>query len=286
MAEELEIKLTVAEADQQKVEAWLSNDATAEYVGEKSLINRYFDTPAADLNRQKAALRVRQAGDKSIQTLKTRGEFVNGAHRRQEWEWPLPGPDLSLGLLADTPLADRVNLAELEVVFETNFQRRIWMIRQNGAEVEVVLDSGTVVSGDQSVALNEVEFELKAGNADVLMQLARELAGQVPVFLNLVSKAEQGYFLAGLYRPERVQADHELSVTEFLYQLSLGWLIGTSIGFSESALSQVHHAAVETKVEGLWQELRQEMASGKSVPELVRHLPRLGELQLALASVS
>ncbi|MFO7530462.1 MAG: CYTH domain-containing protein [Marinobacter sp.] len=286
MAEELEIKLTVAEADQQKVQAWLSNHGTADYVGEKSLINRYFDTPAAHLNHQKAALRVRQAGDKFIQTLKTRGEFVNGAHRRQEWEWPLPGQDLSLGLLADTPLADRVNLAELEVVFETNFQRRIWMVRQNGAEVEVVLDSGTVISGDQSVALNEVEFELKGGNADVLMQLARELAGQVPVFLNLVSKAEQGYFLAGLYRPELVKGDHELSVTEFLHQLSLGWLLGTPVGFSESALSQVHQAAVEAKVEGLWQELQQEMASGTSVAELVRRLPRLGELQLALAAVN
>lgn len=286
MAEELEIKLTVAEADQQKVQAWLSNDATAEYVGEKSLINRYFDTPGAELNRQKAALRVRQAGDKYIQTLKTRGEFVNGAHRRQEWEWPLPGPDLSLGLLADTPLADRVNLAELEVVFETNFQRRIWMIRRNGAEVEVVLDSGRVASGDQSVPLNEVEFELKGGNAEALMSLARELAGQVPVFLNLVSKAEQGYFLAGLYQPELVLGDQELSVTEFLHQLSLGWLLGAPVGFSESALSQVQRAAGEARVEGLWQELRQEMASGTPVPELVRRLPRLGELQLALASVS
>ncbi|GAA0850927.1 hypothetical protein GCM10009113_33460 [Marinobacter szutsaonensis] len=286
MAEELEIKLTVTGADQQKVEAWLSNNATAEYVGEKSLINRYFDTPAVDLNRQKAALRVRKAGDKYIQTLKTRGEFVNGAHRRQEWEWPLPGPDLSLGLLADTPLADRVNLAELEVVFETNFQRRIWMIRRNGAEVEVVLDSGRVASGDQSVPLNEVEFELKGGNAEALMSLARELAGQVPVFLNLVSKAEQGYFLAGLYQPELVLGDQELSVTEFLHQLSLGWLLGAPVGFSESALSQVQRAAGEARVEGLWQELRQEMASGTPVPELVRRLPRLGELQLALASVS
>ncbi|WP_372987426.1 CYTH domain-containing protein [Marinobacter sp.] len=286
MAEELEIKLTVAEADQQKVQAWLSNDEAADYIGEKSLINRYFDTPAADLNRQKAALRVRQAGDKFIQTLKTRGEFVNGAHRRQEWEWPLPGPDLSLGLLADTPLADRVNLAELEVVFETNFQRCIWMVRQNGAEVEVVLDSGTVASGDQSVPLSEVEFELKAGNSGVLMSLARGLAEQVPVFLNLVSKAEQGYFLAGLYQPELLPGDHELSVTEFLHQLSLGWLLGAPIEFSDSALSQVQRAAVEAKVDGLWQELRQEMASGTSVAELVRRLPRLGELQLALASVS
>jgi inorganic triphosphatase YgiF len=286
MAEELEIKLTVAEPDQQKVRAWLSDDGAAEYVGDQLLINRYFDTPDADLNRQKAALRVRQADDQYIQTLKTRGQFVNGAHRRQEWEWPLPGPDLNLGLLADTPLADRVNLAELDVVFETSFRRRIWMVRRNRAGVEVALDSGTVASGDQSVPLNEVEFELKAGNAEVLMSLASELAGQVPVFLNLVSKAEQGYFLAGLYRPEPGQGDHELSVTEFLHQLSVGWLLEAPVRFPESALSQVDRAAAEAKVERLWQQLRQEMASGRTVPDLVRRLPRLGELQLALAAVS
>ncbi|RBP29113.1 CYTH domain-containing protein [Marinobacter pelagius] len=283
MAEELEIKLTVSEADQQKVQAWLSNDATAEYVGEKSLINRYFDTPAAALNHQKAALRVRQAGDKYIQTLKTRGEFVNGAHRRQEWEWPLPGPDLSLGLLADTPLADRINLAELEVVFETNFQRQVWMIRREDAEVEVALDSGTVASRGRTEPLNEVEFELKSGNPAILMSLARELAEQIPVFLNLVSKAEQGYYLAGLYEPRAEPEAGALSVTGFLYQVSLAWLQGSGWKAGGNDLSKVEQAAgkagAETELKGVLEALDQ----GAAVRELVRS-PELGQLQLQLAA--
>lgn len=283
MAEELEIKLTVAEADQQKVEAWLSNDATAEYVGEKSLINRYFDTPAADLNRQKAALRVRQAGDKSIQTLKTRGEFVNGAHRRQEWEWPLPGPDLSLGLLADTPLADRVNLAELEVVFETNFRRQIWMISRDDAEVEVALDSGTVAGGDRAEPLNEVEFELKSGSPAILMSLARELAEKVPVFLNLVSKAEQGYYLAGLYEPRIEPEAGALSVTGLLYQLSLAWLQDRGWTPGSSDLSEVERAAGKAGGEAGLTRVLDALEQGASVRELAR-TPELGQLQLRLAS--
>lgn len=283
MAEELEIKLTVSEADQQKVQAWLSNDATAEYVGEKSLINRYFDTPGAELNRQKAALRVRQAGDKYIQTLKTRGEFVNGAHRRQEWEWPLPGPDLSLGLLADTPLADGVNLAELTVAFETNFRRLTWMIRRDDAEVEVALDSGTVAGGGRTEPLNEVEFELKSGNPAILMSLARELAEKVPVFLNLVSKAEQGYYLAGLYEPRTEPEAGALSITGFLYQLSLAWLqdLGWTAGGSD--LSEVERAAGTAGAQAGLMSVLDALEQGASVRELAQ-TPELGQLQLRLAS--
>ncbi|MBD3640077.1 MAG: CYTH domain-containing protein [Marinobacter sp.] len=282
MAEELEIKLTVAEADQQKVRDWLSSDTSADYAGEKSLINRYFDTPSADLNRQKAALRVRQAGDKYIQTLKTRGEFVNGAHRRQEWEWPLPGPDLSLGLLADTPLADRVNLAELEVVFETNFRRQIWMIRRDGAEVEVALDSGAIASGDRTEPLNEVEFELKSGDPAILMSLAQELARRVPVFLNLVSKAEQGYYLAGLYQPRVEPEAGALPVTGFLYQLSLAWLQHRGWTAGGSDLSELEQVASRVGAEAALRGILDTLEQGASIRDLARD-QELGELQLQLA---
>lgn len=283
MAEELEIKLTVAEAYQKKIRDWLSGDASAEQVGEKILINRYFDTPAADLNRHKAALRVRQAGDRYIQTLKTRGEFVKGAHRREEWEWPLPGPDLELGLLADTPLAGRINLAELRVVFETNFQREIWMIRRDDAEVEVALDSGTVASGDRKEALNEVEFELKAGNPAILMSLAQDLAQRVPVFLNLVSKAEQGYYLAGLYSPRVDPEAGPLSVTGFLYQLSLAWLQGRGWTAGGCDLSGVERAARNVGGEVALRQTLDALGQGKDVRELAAG-PLLGQLQLKLAS--
>ncbi|MCG7201377.1 CYTH domain-containing protein [Marinobacter pelagius] len=283
MAEELEIKLTIAEPELEKVREWLSRDASADYAGEKTLINRYFDTPAADLNRQKAALRVRQAGDRYIQTLKTRGEFINGAHRRQEWEWPLPGPELRLGLLADTPLGENVNLAELEVVFETNFRRQVWMIRRDDAVVEVALDSGTVASGDRTEPLNEVEFELKSGEPAILMSLARELAQEVSVFLNLVSKAEQGYYLAGLYKPRVDPEAGALSVTAFLYQLSLAWLQERGWQAGGSDLSEVEEAAHTAGAGAVFKQVIEALERGAGVRELAGDL-KLGQLQLQLAS--
>ena len=99
MEVELEIKLTLSERAQAKALQWLLAQPEASRGGQKDLMNRYYDTPDAALNRARAALRVRQSGDRYIQTLKTQGEFVDGAHRRQEWEWPLPGSQQNLWVL-------------------------------------------------------------------------------------------------------------------------------------------------------------------------------------------
>nr|BBJ02798.1 hypothetical protein YBY_06460 [Marinobacter nauticus] len=285
MAVELEIKLTLSERAQAQALEWLLAQPEARPGGQKLLVNRYYDTPDAALNRARAALRVRQSGNRYIQTLKTQGEFVDGAHRRQEWEWPLPGPELDLSLLETTPLKQQLDLQQLQVAFETNFTRQVVMLETADALVEVAVDSGEIVGGGQSRALHEVEFELKSGNPAALMSWAKALADEVPVFLNLVSKAEQGYYLAGIYRPELDQASGELSVTEFLHQLSLGWLLQKTLICPDSSLLQVKKSATQARVQALWDEI-QPIIGQYAVPELIDKAPRLGALQLALAGSS
>ena len=285
MAVELEIKLTLSERAQAQALEWLLAQPEAKPGGQKLLVNRYYDTPDAVLNRARAALRVRQSGNCYIQTLKTQGEFVDGAHRRQEWEWPLPGPELDLSLLESTPLKQQLDLQQLQVAFETNFTREVVMLETDDAVVEVAVDSGEIVGGGQSRALHEVEFELKSGNPASLISWARMLADEVPVFLNLVSKAEQGYYLAGIYRPELDPPPVELSVTEFLQQLSLSWLLQKPLNCPESALLQVKSAAIQAGVQAFWDEV-QPITGQHTVPELMEKAPRLGALQLALAAAS
>jgi inorganic triphosphatase YgiF len=82
--------------------------------GQIELRNIYFDTPDFILNRQRMALRVRQKGSRFIQTLKTQGEFIDGGHRRMEWEWPLATAELDLSLLAATPLSGQADLNQLQ----------------------------------------------------------------------------------------------------------------------------------------------------------------------------
>ena len=285
MVVELEIKLTLSERAQAQALEWLLALPEAKPGGQKLLVNRYYDTPDAALNRARAALRVRQSGNRYIQTLKTQGEFVDGAHRRQEWEWPLPGPELDLSLLESTPVKQQLDLQQLRVAFETNFTRQVIMLETADAVVEVAVDSGEIVGGVQSRALHEVEFELKSGNPASLMSWARMLSDEVPVFLNLVSKAEQGYYLAGIYRPELDRTPGELSVTEFLQQLSLSWLLQKPLNCPESALLQVKTAAIQAGVQAFWDEV-QPITGQHTVPELIEKAPRLGALQLALAAAS
>lgn len=285
MAIELEIKLTVSEPAQTKALDWLMARSGAMQGSAKTLINRYYDTADAALNRAKAALRVRQAGDRFIQTLKTKGEFVDGAHRREEWEWELSGPDLDLSLLEQTPLHGQVDLSALALAFETNFQRQVVMLESGSSVIEVAVDSGDILGGGRSLPLREVEFELKAGEPGELMRWAKALACEVPVFLNLVSKAEQGYFLAGIYRPEIIVSSEPLSVTKLLHTVSISWLTGEHVKLPPSALSAITETASAAGFDKEWQELSRSLQSGTTTDDLIRKLPQLGRLQLALALV-
>jgi triphosphatase len=285
MAVELEIKLTLTEVSLAKAAAWLTARPDVEPAGTKQLRNRYYDTARGSLNERRIALRLRQQDGQYLQTLKTKGDFYGGAHRRNEWEWLLPGAELDTSLLAETPLAGDEALEHLQPVFETNFKRQIFMLYREGTEIEVAVDSGSIVAGDNVRPLHEVEFELKSGEAAVLLQCALELAEEVPVLLNLVSKAEQGYFLAGQYLPDAPVAGSDggpVSVTGFLEGLSVAWMRDVAYPISRVNLSTVFDRA---NVEGLsdrLEEVLHDFQAGLRIPDVAAK-GRLGALQIRLA---
>lgn len=284
MAIELEIKLTLSEQAQSKALDWLSVQSEAACGNRKVLVNRYYDTPDAALNQARAALRVRQFGDRYIQTLKTQGEFVDGAHRRQEWEWSLPGPELDVSLLAETPLNGQLDLQQLALAFETNFTRQVVMLNAADAVIEVAVDSGEIVSGGSVRPLHEVELELKSGQPAALMTWAKALAHEVPVFLNLISKAEQGYYLAGIYQPDELIDTGPIDATRFLRVLSVSWLTEAAFKIPESSLALLQGKAEASGLLDIWREVESEVTASASTRDLMDKVPRLGVLQLALAS--
>lgn len=282
MAEELEIKLSLTPDALNQAHEWLSAQTGVSRAPEKTLVNRYYDTPDGDLNRQKVALRVRQAGDEFIQTLKTQGEFVDGAHRRQEWEWPLTGTDLNIGLIADTPVGQDVNLAGLRPVFETNFVRRILMLESVEAIIECALDQGGILAEDRHRDLCELELELKQGDSAALLEWARALAARVPVFLNLISKAEQGYALAGVHRPVPL-GDEEPVVNRVFHGLSRAWLSGSvdaSLVQDLEGLQEKESLPAALVSDLAW--VKQRLDAGETVAELAASSTRLGQLQVSL----
>ena len=288
MAEELEIKLSLEPGSLIKALSWLQAQPEATKGSKKSLVNCYYDTPAAELNRQQAALRVRQVGDQYIQTLKTRGEFVSGAHRRQEWEWPVPGPSLSLGLLADTPLENDINLARLAPVFETNFTRQVVMLDDGKAVIECALDDGVIVAGGKQKPLHEVEFELKSGDPSRLLVWAERLARHCPVFLNLISKAEQGYHLAGIHIAEPVvtenagaSADRLDDIDRLLQRLSNAWLVQSAVSLEGIDLLLLGAHAEACGLGLPFSEVVEYLVKGEALSHILGK-PELGQCQLGL----
>lgn len=293
MATELEIKLTLHPQQIPQAVAWLLAQPPSSEGGRKRLVNTYYDTPGNELNSQRIALRLRQAGGRIIQTLKTQGEFVNGAHNRNEWEWEVPGPNLQLGLLADTPLANNVNLAKLAPVFETNFERQVIMLADDNAVVEVAVDTGEIIASGQSRALCEIEFELKSGNPSSLLIWAQKLAQQCPVFLNLVSKAEQGYFLANapMAHARAIESDDErggenageatASLNKLLQGLSQSWLKQQSVNMESLNLDALAQLASGCAARQSWPELVETLQGGTKVSDLLQQ-PLLGQMQLAM----
>jgi hypothetical protein len=202
-----------------------------------------------------------------------------------EWEWPLPTAELDLTLLAETPLSDKVDLHQLKPVFETNFERQVLMITESAsggeAVVEVAVDQGRILSGERVSPLCEVEFELKSGNPAVLRQLALKLAASVPVFLNVISKAEQGYHLAGVTSPAPDVAG-AVDVYGFFRGLSACWLRHLPFDLGVADLSQVRQAAGAAGVSAEFEKLANQITSGHSIDALMAE-GLLGQVQLALA---
>lgn len=208
MSAETELKLTLPGADPRRIAAQLA--ALPMLAGvvpvTQQLLNRYYDTPAQDLRRAHAALRlrrVRQGAERVrwLQTLKTAGASAGALSQRGEWEVALRGGRLDPIALQGTPWPrldphDRW-FAQLTPCFETEAQRILRELHlPGGGRVELVLDVGTVRAGARRLALCELELELLDGDPEILFALAAEIATHLPVLPAPLSKAERGWRLA------------------------------------------------------------------------------------------
>ena len=192
----------------------------------QQLISTYFDTPDCILMQHRAGLRVRQVGNKLIQTLKAGGQVDSGLHQRNEWESEVHAlaPDLLAlrGMLKpksawDKLLSKPAMAEQLTPLFTTKFQRNVWLLRlPQGDEVELVLDQGQIqygadanVMADMVTPISEIELELKSGAAAHLFAFALELQKTIPLRLSNISKAERGY---RLYQLQTVDITEEVRV--------------------------------------------------------------------------
>ncbi len=195
---ELELKL---ETEAASLEALRAHPLLRESgAGSKRTVSVYFDTGKGDLREAGVTLRVRSAGGRFVQTIKADRKAAAGLFDRAEWEAAVAGPEPELGLAQGTalePLLAGGKLARrLRPVFESAVERQTWQIRYDGAEIEIIVDDGEVAAGKRRETIVEVELELKAGPAQALFAVARELHGVAPLRVGVLTKSERGARLA------------------------------------------------------------------------------------------
>lgn len=197
MGIETEIKFEVSPGDLQKLAASRSlRPSDGQLAEHRHIVSTYFDTPNHLLKRHGISLRVRQAGKKRIQTIKTAANGV--AVARGEWEKRIDGNEPDFRAARGTPLQRLLSKKlkrDLDAVFSTHVHRTVVPLRPGNSRVELALDEGHIRAGLYSSPLAEVELELKSGSIGDLFRTARTVAQLVPARLALKAKSQQGYDL-------------------------------------------------------------------------------------------
>jgi inorganic triphosphatase YgiF len=168
----------------------------------EQIVTVYFDTQDLALRKAGLSLRMRHAGAKRLQTVKSeRLEDLPGGPRAED-EVPVNGVGPDVKRIADPMLRERVLSATakqaLAPQFETVVLRTTRHVRTKlGDVVEFVVDLGEVRAAKEDWPICELELELKEGSPQALFDLARALNEEVPLRLVRLSKADRGYALLG-----------------------------------------------------------------------------------------
>lgn len=197
MGIENEVKFEVSPEDLQRLAAARSlRPASGQLVEHRYFVSTYFDTPEHLLRRNGVSLRIRQAGKKRVQTIKTARNGI--ALGRSEWESKIHSnePDLQAarGTALEPLLSSNLRRA-LDPIFATHVHRTLVPLRAGNSLVELALDHGNVRVGRNATPLAEVELELRNGSVADLFRAARIVVELVPAKLAVKTKSEQGYDL-------------------------------------------------------------------------------------------
>lgn len=202
---EIELKFAVPENSRDALEKALKRGK----VQRTRMQAMYFDTADERLATSGVSLRLRKEGRVWVQTLKVGTDPFRRLEHHVSVR-PLPGiesPALDLGRHNASPAgaglrkaldqpSDTGSSPELSVRFRTRVSRLARTIRVPGAQVEIALDTGTIIAGDRSWPICELELEMKAGRAAVLVSLAAQWASRYGLWVSTISKVERGMRLA------------------------------------------------------------------------------------------
>lgn len=247
MAIETELKLHIAPEHLRRLKRHpFLRSLAAEPARTRKLYSIYYDTPDLKLYRQASALRLRRVGKRWIQTLKGGGKLHAGLHQRNEWEAAVPSEQLDFEVLKESggrlPHGVRHHL---QPVFVTDFTRNIRLVRFEGAEIELCMDSGEIRAGKQKHTISEIELELKSGDPRQLFHFALALLDIVPLRIEHINKAQYGYRLFAETHATVSKVRLPLLQVEQSVESALQTLIGASLAHVQDNIAGVMPGAEE-----------------------------------------
>jgi triphosphatase len=172
------------------------NPLLARATTQTDLSSVYYDTPDWALRRQGITLRVRGVNGTFVQTVKR--DAGSDLFDRGEWETDIRGAEPDRSAFAGTPAEDILSEQGADTLirlFSTEVRRTSRIVKVGSDRVEVSLDHGKIVAGGERQLIDELELELKGGNAGGLFAIARRFAAHTVLRLSFESKAERGYRL-------------------------------------------------------------------------------------------
>ena len=168
-----------------------------EPISRQSLHSIYFDTSDRQLRDSNISLRTRADGHSIVQTVKLLNGASNSVSRR-EWETLVPDPIPDPSLVIDPTLPQefrKLTSADLQPVFDVDVKRETRRLTSDRAKIDVSLDNGAVIAGDDRKPVHEIELELVAGEFADLFAAAQRLSDAVDGRLHARTKADVGYAL-------------------------------------------------------------------------------------------
>lgn len=198
---EIELKLKVDASDLKRLRKHpVLARLGAEALTTEDLETTYYDTPKFNLLAERTSVRVRHDGKGRVLNIKHAGHAGGALTVRREREYPLKGKKLDLSVIKDPDLKDLLSgkvARKLTPVFATRFKRATTRLHPDGAEILVCLDQGEITAGKLTQPIAEIELEVQRGGAGAAFDIALELSKTVPLRIELISKADRGYALAG-----------------------------------------------------------------------------------------
>ncbi len=166
------------------------------------LVNTYYDSINRAFAQQKSILRVREQNGTCTLTAKLSGDVMGGLHSHPEYNLPLADKTPNLEALAQHfHLTLPCKSTDLRPIFQTNFQRKTWLVPFSDSQIEVALDEGEILADEKTEAICELEFELKQGRTEDILSFVKHHITQDGATLSATNKAKRGYWLAQGERP-------------------------------------------------------------------------------------